>query len=206
MSIRDGKGRGRLFNLANNGITIAGFALTTVSGLMILTFLIVNLLGGLEENPYIGMFAFGLLPAFFVAGLLLMPAGMLLRQRRLARLGATAADLGKRVTQLRDLLAAEDSAEVADEGEHHGAVPPQVAEPQRMSLGVEHLDVPQRVGDAHALSPLTRARVSRRAPVRTDLDPIAAWPHLSRLRPRRHRRVTATDQGARTQRRRRTGA
>ena len=93
MSIADSKGRGRLFNLANNGITIAGFALTTISGLMILSFLIVNLLGGLHENPYIGMFAFGLLPAMFVLGLLLMPLGMLLRQRRLARLGATVAEL-----------------------------------------------------------------------------------------------------------------
>ncbi len=52
----ESKGRGRLFTLATNGITIFGFALTTVSGLMIITFLIVNLLGGLHENPYIGMY------------------------------------------------------------------------------------------------------------------------------------------------------
>jgi len=65
---------------------MTGFVLTTVSGLTIITFLIVHLLGGLHENPYIGMFAFGLLPAFFVAGLILIPIGMLLRQRRLAQL------------------------------------------------------------------------------------------------------------------------
>ena len=90
MSAGKGKGRGRLFNLANNAITVAGFTLTTVSGLLILTFLIVNLLGGLRQSPYIGMFAFGVLPAVFVVGLLLMPVGMLLRQQRLARLGTAA--------------------------------------------------------------------------------------------------------------------
>ncbi|HQN96560.1 MAG TPA: hypothetical protein PLM61_09305, partial [Thermoanaerobaculales bacterium] len=89
MSAAKGKGRGRLFNLANNAITVTGFALTTVSGLLILTFLVVNLLGGLHESPYIGMFAFGVLPAIFVVGLLLMPIGMLLRRRRLARLGTS---------------------------------------------------------------------------------------------------------------------
>jgi hypothetical protein len=80
---------GRLFNLANNGITIAGFALTTVSGLSIITFLIVNLFGGLHKNPYIGTFAFLVLPAFFVTGLVAMPVGMLIRRRRLLRIGST---------------------------------------------------------------------------------------------------------------------
>src|SRR4030042_6522905 len=94
MSAGKGKGRGRLFNLANNAITVAGLALTTVSGLLILTFLTVNLLGGLQQNPYIGMFAFGVLPAVFVVGLLLIPIGMLLRQRRLSRLGTSPGEVG----------------------------------------------------------------------------------------------------------------
>ena len=93
MLARTSRGRGRFFNLANNGITMTGFVLTTVSGLTIITFLIVHLLGGLHENPYIGMFAFGLLPMFFVAGLILIPIGMLLRQRRLARLGTAAEEI-----------------------------------------------------------------------------------------------------------------
>ena len=80
---------GRLFNLANNGITIAGIGMTTVSGILIIIFLIVNLLGGLEENPYIGMFAYLVLPAFFVAGLIVIPVGMLLRRRKLAKLGTS---------------------------------------------------------------------------------------------------------------------
>jgi hypothetical protein len=44
------------------------------------------------------------------------------------QLGAAAADLRKCVTQLRDLLAAEDSTKVADEGEDHRLVTPQIAE------------------------------------------------------------------------------
>ena len=83
----------RLFNLAHNAITVAGVALTTVSGLAILTFLVVNLAGGLEESPYIGMFAYVILPFFFVVGLILIPIGMLLRRRRLARSGATEEEL-----------------------------------------------------------------------------------------------------------------
>jgi hypothetical protein len=87
--------RGRLFNLANNPVTIAGIALTTMSGLLIVIFLIVNLLGGLRENPYIGMFAYVVLPAFFVVGLLAIPAGMIVRRRRLERSGSTGAELSQ---------------------------------------------------------------------------------------------------------------
>jgi hypothetical protein len=83
----------RLFNLAHNGTTLAGIALTTVSGLAIVTFLIVNLLGGLEESPYIGMFAYVILPFIFVVGLLLIPLGMHLRRRRLLRSGVTDEEL-----------------------------------------------------------------------------------------------------------------
>jgi hypothetical protein len=43
------------------------------------------------------------------------------------QLGAPAADLWKRVTQLRDLLAAENSTEVADEGEHYRMLVPEFA-------------------------------------------------------------------------------
>jgi len=84
---------GRLFNLANNGITIAGIALTTVSGIFILTFLIVNLMGGLGENPYVGMFAYLILPIFFVLGLIAIPIGMLIRRRKLHKLGTSDAEI-----------------------------------------------------------------------------------------------------------------
>jgi hypothetical protein len=45
------------------------------------------------------------------------------------------------VTQLRDLLAAEDSAEVADEDEDRGAVSPLVAQPMRTALGIEDREI-----------------------------------------------------------------
>jgi hypothetical protein len=57
------------------------------------TFLIVHYFGGLEASPYIGMFAYVILPAVFVTGLVLIPLGMLVRRRRLTRSGATAAEL-----------------------------------------------------------------------------------------------------------------
>ncbi len=78
---------GRLFNLANNPLTIAGIALTTVSGVMILIFLIVTLMGGLHQSPYIGMFAYLVLPVFFLLGLALIPAGMMWRRHGLVRAG-----------------------------------------------------------------------------------------------------------------------
>ena len=45
---RDRKTRlGKFFNFANNGITIAGIVITTLSALLIVTFMIVELSGGL---------------------------------------------------------------------------------------------------------------------------------------------------------------
>jgi hypothetical protein len=67
------------------------------------------------------------------------------------QLGATVADLGKRVTQLRDLLAAEDSAKVADEGEHHGLPAPQLTEANVPPVRIEHADVLEPPGDIHCL-------------------------------------------------------
>jgi hypothetical protein len=85
----DSKAVGRFFNFANNPVTIAGAALTTVSSLLIVIFLIVNLAGGMHDNPYVGMFAYLVLPAFFVAGLIAIPIGMSSRRRKLAREGTS---------------------------------------------------------------------------------------------------------------------
>jgi len=83
---------GRLFNYANNWLTIAGIVLTTLSALMIIVFMLVELSGELE-NPYIGIFAYVVLPALFVLGLIEIPIGMWLRRRKLLRAGATDAQL-----------------------------------------------------------------------------------------------------------------
>jgi nitrate/TMAO reductase-like tetraheme cytochrome c subunit len=83
---------GRLFNYANNGLTIAGVVLTTLSGLLIIIFLLAQLWGGLD-NPYIGIFAYVVLPLIFVLGLIEIPIGMWRRRRALQQRGATEAEL-----------------------------------------------------------------------------------------------------------------
>ena len=60
---------GRIFNYANNALTIAGVVLTTISGLLIIVFLSAQLWGGLD-NPYIGLFAYVVLPMVFILGLI----------------------------------------------------------------------------------------------------------------------------------------
>lgn len=83
---------GRLWNYANNFWTIVGAILTTISALLLLTFALVEAVGGIR-NPYIAGFAYLVLPAFFVLGLVLIPFGMWRRRRRLLRSGATAWEL-----------------------------------------------------------------------------------------------------------------
>ncbi len=83
---------GRLFNYANNAITIAGVVLTTLSGLLIVVFLVAHLFGAID-NPYIGLFAYVVLPAVFVLGLIEIPIGMWRRRARLIREGATEEEL-----------------------------------------------------------------------------------------------------------------
>jgi len=73
---------GRAFNYANNPISIVGIVLTTVAGLSIVTFMVIELAGGFH-NPYIGIFAYLILPGIFVAGLVLIPIGMWRRRQRL---------------------------------------------------------------------------------------------------------------------------
>lgn len=82
---------GRLFNYANNPLSILGIVLTTISGLSIITFLLVEWLGHLP-NPYIGIFAYLILPGIFIIGLVLIPVGMLMRRRKLIASGASEAE------------------------------------------------------------------------------------------------------------------
>lgn len=82
----------RMFNYANNGLTIAGVVLTTVSGLLIVVFVLAQLMGGLD-NPYIGIFAYVVLPFLFIIGLVEIPVGMWRRRRKLLRSGASDAEL-----------------------------------------------------------------------------------------------------------------
>jgi hypothetical protein len=65
-------------------VAIAGAIITTASAVVFIALTIATL-AGLFENPYAGLVIFVLIPAFFVAGLLLIPLGIRLQRRRLAR-------------------------------------------------------------------------------------------------------------------------
>jgi len=72
--------------LTGNPLSLIGAGLTTVSAVLILTLYALDLMGH-HGNPYVGILAFLILPAFFVLGLSLIPVGEALarRRRRLAR-------------------------------------------------------------------------------------------------------------------------
>jgi len=72
--------------LGSNWITLLGATLTTVSGLLIVAFLILGLLE-VTTSPYIGIMAFLVLPGLFVFGLLLIPAGVYWERRARRRRG-----------------------------------------------------------------------------------------------------------------------
>jgi nitrate/TMAO reductase-like tetraheme cytochrome c subunit len=84
----------RMFNYANNRLTIAGIVLTTISAIVIMVFILVGLGGGLP-NPYINILGFMILPALFVFGLLLIPFGMWRRRRLLLKEGLTDEEIGR---------------------------------------------------------------------------------------------------------------
>jgi hypothetical protein len=79
----------RLFNHANNLLTMIGAVLTTISAVVIITFILVEVFGAIE-NPYAGIFGYVVMPGFFVLGLILIPVGMWLRRRRVLREGVDA--------------------------------------------------------------------------------------------------------------------
>src|SRR5579884_2865162 len=75
--------------LGRNPLSLFGAALATSTGLTVLAFWGLELLPGrgLAVSPYAGIVFYIILPALFVLGLLLMPAGALLHRRRLVRAG-----------------------------------------------------------------------------------------------------------------------
>ncbi|MDR3684141.1 MAG: NapC/NirT family cytochrome c [Geothrix sp.] len=74
------------FQLGNNWISLTGAALTTSSAFVLIWFWFMEITGRPEQvNPYMGILLFVALPALFVAGLALIPLGIL-RVRRKNRL------------------------------------------------------------------------------------------------------------------------
>jgi hypothetical protein len=70
-----------LVHLSNNWLSLAGVVVVTTATIFWL-FLLPTTLRGEMRNPYNGILAFLLLPAFFFVGLALIPLGIYLRNRR----------------------------------------------------------------------------------------------------------------------------
>jgi len=83
---REGRVRPALF-FGNNPISLAGGAVTSASGVTMIGYWLVQIVGRPNANPYLGIIFFLLLPALFIAGLLLIPIGVFLRHRKLQKAG-----------------------------------------------------------------------------------------------------------------------
>lgn len=70
--------------LARHPVSIVGALIATASGVAFIV-LVIAALAGMFHNPYAGLVVFVAIPAVFVLGLLLIPAGMWLQVRKLKR-------------------------------------------------------------------------------------------------------------------------
>ncbi len=98
----------RFETLGRHPLAIAGALITTASAVVFIALVIAEFTG-LFENPYAGLVVFIALPAIFVLGLLLIPLGMWLQQRKLqhhpeAPTGWPVIDFGKPVVRRRALM------------------------------------------------------------------------------------------------------
>ena len=91
---REGWVRPALF-FGNNPLSLAGGAITTASGVTMLGYWGVELLGLPNDNPYLGIIFLLFLPALFVLGLLLIPIGIYFRRRKLRKAGQIPAEFPK---------------------------------------------------------------------------------------------------------------
>jgi nitrate/TMAO reductase-like tetraheme cytochrome c subunit len=71
----------------NNPISLAGGAITSAAGVTMIGYWLVELFGRPNDNPYLGIIFFLILPALFVLGLLLIPIGVFVRRRKLQQAG-----------------------------------------------------------------------------------------------------------------------
>ena len=71
----------------NNPISLAGGAITTASGVTMISYWLAELSGHLSDNPYLGIIFVLILPFIFLFGLALIPVGVFLRRRKLQKAG-----------------------------------------------------------------------------------------------------------------------
>ena len=81
---RDSWVRPALF-FGNNPISLTGGAITTASGVTMISYWLAELAGHLSDNPYLGIIFFLILPLLFLLGLALIPVGVFLRRRETAK-------------------------------------------------------------------------------------------------------------------------
>jgi nitrate/TMAO reductase-like tetraheme cytochrome c subunit len=86
LKFRDNWVRPSLF-FGNNPISLAGGAITSASGVTMVIYWLVELFGQSSANPYLGIIFFLILPFLFIAGLVLIPVGVVLRRRKLRKAG-----------------------------------------------------------------------------------------------------------------------
>jgi hypothetical protein len=73
--------------LGRNPLTLAGAVLTTSSAFTLISFWLFDIVAAGTINPYLGLIFYLVLPGVFVAGLVLMPIGVLLRRHKLVEAG-----------------------------------------------------------------------------------------------------------------------
>ncbi len=72
----------------NNPISLAGGAITTASGITVISYWVVEVVfRRVSGNPYLGIIFFLILPALFLLGLALIPIGIVVRRKKLQRAG-----------------------------------------------------------------------------------------------------------------------
>jgi len=71
----------------NNPVSLAGGAITTASGITMISYWLAELSGHLSDNPYLGIIFVLILPFILLFGLALIPVGVLLRRRKLEKAG-----------------------------------------------------------------------------------------------------------------------
>ncbi len=77
----------------NNPISLAGGAITTASGITMISYWVVEIVfRRVSDNPYLGIIFFLIVPALFVLGLALIPVGIYLRRRELQQAGQIPAE------------------------------------------------------------------------------------------------------------------
>ncbi len=79
----------------NNPISLAGGAITTASGVTMIGYWLEEMFGRPNDNPYLGIIFFLILPGVFILGLALIPVGVFMRRRKLQKAGQIPAEFPK---------------------------------------------------------------------------------------------------------------